>query len=115
MRINGESVSRFHSILRFESNGFFLEDANSKFGTLVEIKEPLKIKPFLPYCIQVGRTVLTILAKIPHRIIKRYSCRGEPIMDEQEIKERYQMQASGLLDITLDEVNINLLKSKHNL
>ena len=33
------------------------------FGTLIEIDSPLKLVPGIPYCIQLGRTVMTIIAK----------------------------------------------------
>lgn len=41
IRITDISVSRCHAILRFEKGNFFLEDHNSKFGTLVLMKKQL--------------------------------------------------------------------------
>ncbi len=44
--INDISVSRTHVVLKYiKDKGFELEDKKSKFGTLVFIKDPIKIDP----------------------------------------------------------------------
>lgn len=40
VRISDISVSRCHAIIKQKSNGFYVEDNMSKFGTLVWIKNP---------------------------------------------------------------------------
>lgn len=58
IRISDISVSRCHAAIKFTNGEFFLEDNNSKFGTLVEEKE-MDINKGNPFaCIQVGRTLL---------------------------------------------------------
>ena len=53
------SVSRVHSILTIENKKIFLEDNNSKFGTLLLVQNPsLKLIEDLPLHIQIGRTYL---------------------------------------------------------
>ena len=53
------SVSRVHSILTIENKNIYLEDNNSKFGTLVLVQSPtLKIIENLPLYIQIGRTFM---------------------------------------------------------
>ena len=53
------SVSRVHSILTIENKKIFLEDNNSKFGTLCLVQNPvLKLIEDLPLHAQVGRTYL---------------------------------------------------------
>ena len=53
------SVSRVHAILRVENKKIFLEDNNSKFGTLCLVQNPvLKLIEDLPLHVQVGRTYL---------------------------------------------------------
>ena len=53
------SVSRVHSIFIIENKKIFLEDNNSKFGTLCLVQNPsLKLIEDLPLHIQVGRTYL---------------------------------------------------------
>ena len=44
LRITDISVSRWHSVIKFENQHFILEDTNSKFGTLVLTKAPIPIK-----------------------------------------------------------------------
>lgn len=43
MRINDISVSRCHAKFKFEDDKFYLQDNLSKFGTLVLIKDRLKL------------------------------------------------------------------------
>ena len=51
------SVSRIHCIMIVENNQVFLEDNDSKFGTLILVQTPnIKISENLPLYIQVGRT-----------------------------------------------------------
>ena len=51
------SVSRIHCIMIVENNQVFIEDNESKFGTLILVQTPnIKISENLPLYIQVGRT-----------------------------------------------------------
>lgn len=43
IRIEDISVSRMHSVLVFENGNFYIEDNNSKFGTLVALNEPFSL------------------------------------------------------------------------
>ena len=53
------SVSRVHSIITIYNQNIFIEDNNSKFGTLVLVQTPkLALGENLPLYIQVGRTFL---------------------------------------------------------
>ena len=53
------SVSRVHSIITIFDQNIFIEDNNSKFGTLVLVQSPnLKLGDNLPLYIQIGRTFL---------------------------------------------------------
>ena len=50
--INDISVSRTHVVLRYiKDKGFELEDRKSKFGTLVFLKDPIKIEPLKCFAI----------------------------------------------------------------
>ena len=45
VRVTDISVSRLHSMIRKSPNGdFFLEDNNSKFGTLVQLRKPFMLQ-----------------------------------------------------------------------
>jgi len=41
IRISDISVSRCHTYIKFHSDGLYVEDNNSKFGTLVRVREGL--------------------------------------------------------------------------
>ena len=53
------SISRIHCLLVRDKNNVYLNDYNSKFGTLILIQSPfLKMSNDLPLNIQIGRTFL---------------------------------------------------------
>ena len=59
------SVSRIHCKINIEENNIFLQDDDSKFGTLVLIQTPtIKMVENLPLFIQVGRTFLNFELKL---------------------------------------------------
>ena len=58
------SVSRIHAILTIENKNVYIQDNNSKFGTLILVQSPsLKIVENLPLYIQIGRTFLDCKTK----------------------------------------------------
>lgn len=73
VRVSDISVSRFHAMIRKDRNGsFYLEDNNSKFGSLVLVQVPkLRILKNSSLSIQIGRTMLTFDIKKPFSL---FSC-----------------------------------------
>jgi hypothetical protein len=67
------SVSRIHCVLTIiGGNKVILEDFNSKFGTLVLIRNPsMQIVNDLPFTVQIGRSYLHMEIKQPFRL---FSC-----------------------------------------
>ncbi len=64
--LNDVSVSRIHFKLYIQDNGIFLEDNDSKFGSLILVQsQVLKITNSLPLFIQIGRTFIKIKLKFP--------------------------------------------------
>lgn len=63
IRINDISVSRFHALLKLEKGEFFLEDSNSKFGTLALIRDPISLTENNSFALQIGRTVFSLSIK----------------------------------------------------
>ena len=43
VRINDISVSRFHAMLKYRDDGFYIEDNNSKFGTIVLVRNKIPL------------------------------------------------------------------------
>ena len=59
------SVSRIHCLLSVEKNNVFIEDNDSKFGTLVLVQTPvIKMTENLPLFIQIGRTFINFNIKL---------------------------------------------------
>eukprot|EP00826_Nyctotherus_ovalis_P051406 TRINITY_DN641_c0_g3_i3.p1 TRINITY_DN641_c0_g3~~TRINITY_DN641_c0_g3_i3.p1 ORF type:complete len:217 (+),score=60.90 TRINITY_DN641_c0_g3_i3:474-1124(+) len=63
VRIPDISVSRLHAQLRCTKDGYYIEDSNSKFGTLALIPR-LEMDPSLSRAVQVGRTAINVTVKL---------------------------------------------------
>lgn len=63
VRINDISVSRCHAIIKCKKDGFYIEDNLSKFGTIVLLKEKLKLAEDHTVAVQVGRSVVSFTIK----------------------------------------------------
>jgi predicted component of type VI protein secretion system len=63
VRINDISVSRCHAIIKCKKDGFYIEDNLSKFGTIVLMKERIKLAEDHTMAIQVGRSVISFTIK----------------------------------------------------
>jgi len=63
IRISDISVSRNHATIKFNGDGFFVQDAKSKFGTLVKIKKSFLLRPYESTAIQIGRSVIHFSTK----------------------------------------------------
>lgn len=56
MKIEDISISRTHAMVRYKQDGFYLEDNDSKFGTIILLKNKLRLSNDQKTLIQVGRT-----------------------------------------------------------
>lgn len=63
VRINDISVSRCHAIIKCKPDGFYIEDNTSKFGTIILLKDKLRLKAHHTMAVQVGRTVISFTIK----------------------------------------------------
>ena len=65
MRINDISISRTHAMIRKIKDEFYLMDLNSKFGTLMAKKGPIKVEVGRALTVQSGRTVMAFAMQTP--------------------------------------------------
>ena len=80
------SVSRIHCILTIGNKNIYLEDNNSKFGTLILVQTPMiKLVKNLPLYIQVGRTFFDCRIK---KSVNLFSCCG--VFDIPNVDFYYQ-------------------------
>eukprot|EP00347_Sterkiella_histriomuscorum_P004352 403360777 len=85
VRITDISVSRFHTLIKLNKKGeVIIQDNQSKFGTLVQLVEPLPVKLNMPLYLQIGRVVAVIFA------IQRFSCIQRCFCALQKSKSREQ-------------------------
>ena len=65
------SVSRIHCVISTENKNVFIEDNNSKFGTLILIQSPsIQMVENLPLYFQVGRTFFNCRYKKPSKLFQ---------------------------------------------
>ena len=60
LRYNDISLSRVHSIIKFDNGVWTLQDNNSKFGTLVLVKQRTPLLMGFPKSVQIGRTMVKL-------------------------------------------------------
>jgi len=63
VRISDISVSRNHANLKLFEGAFYLDDNNSKFGTLLQIPEDFIVLPNKQLALQLGKTFLCFQMK----------------------------------------------------
>ena len=63
VRITDISVSRCHAVVKYREDGFYIEDNNSKFGTIVLLKDKLRLDENNTIAVQVGRTVASFTVR----------------------------------------------------
>jgi hypothetical protein len=64
IRITDISVSRCHALIKLEKGKFYLEDNNSKFGTLVNMKKSFPVAgTYNNISLQIGRTLIYLSMK----------------------------------------------------
>jgi hypothetical protein len=70
IRITDISVSRCHAFIKLEKGNFYLDDNNSKFGTLIHLKKAFNVPMDLTdVSLQVGRTVVSLTVKKGRRFL----------------------------------------------
>ena len=113
------SVSRIHCIMTVEKNQVYIEDNDSKFGTLILVQCPtIKLSENLPLYIQVGRTFFDC------KLIKPFKLFGCCVIEEKnDIYYYYNQNAkfikdhlgmvikSDLSEIDSDNENDNLINN----
>jgi hypothetical protein len=77
VRISDISVSRSHALIRYVQGKLYLEDNESKFGTLVQIRKPVLIDAESSFSVQCGRSVLTITARQNSSCFSCFGCGRE--------------------------------------
>ncbi len=60
IRVADISVSRLHTVIRCAKDGVFIEDNQSKFGTLVYAKGKLELSTDNSFAMQIGRTIISL-------------------------------------------------------
>lgn len=74
VRISDISVSRNHALVRYQQGHLYLEDNESKFGTLVQVRKPISLDQESAFSIQCGRTVLNFACRSRTRCFSCFGC-----------------------------------------
>jgi RING-variant domain/FHA domain len=86
LKIQDISVSRNHAFIKVKNSSLYLEDCNSKFGTLVKIKKDLSLDLDNKVLIQCGRTLLKLSPAKPWNL---FGCFGV-CRKSREIEDEFQ-------------------------
>ena len=106
--LNDISISRVHCILTIDSKNAYLEDNNSKFGTLVLIQSPvIKLAENLPLFIQVGRSFFKCQIKTN---LKIFSCCG--IFEKPNVNFYHQQNQKCMQKILTIKTENNYLEDE---
>ena len=65
LRVSDISVSRLHSHIFMHNDKFFIQDNQSKFGTLVQVKRPIVLSQYGSYWFQSGSSLSKIYLERP--------------------------------------------------
>jgi len=87
IRISDISVSRNHAVIRVTRTGLYLEDNESKFGTLVRINKPIILNKGSNLCVQAGRSLIQFNFKKNFKLLSCFSCgkaNGESTPESRE-------------------------------
>eukprot|EP01017_Pseudomicrothorax_dubius_P043384 TRINITY_DN7212_c0_g1_i3.p1 TRINITY_DN7212_c0_g1~~TRINITY_DN7212_c0_g1_i3.p1 ORF type:complete len:522 (+),score=97.84 TRINITY_DN7212_c0_g1_i3:156-1721(+) len=85
IRIPDISVSRFHASIRHDKGEFFVEDHNSKFGTLLLSPNPMLLEAeFGEYTVQIGRSLLTFSTEREKKYTISASCFSNISVEKDE-------------------------------
>ena len=102
------SVSRIHSLMTIENKNVYIEDNNSKFGTLVLCQSPkIKLSENLPLYFQVGRTFFIFCVK---KIQKFFNCCGvseRPSLYEYHKQNQAQINSKKLFTVKTENDDEN--------
>ena len=98
LSISEISVSRFHCIIHKDEGDLFLEDNNSKFGTLILVQNNnMVMNDYMPLKVQINKTYIELKITIPLRLT---CCKNSLTLDSKEYD--YQIQNQVKLDIILN-------------
>lgn len=101
--MNDISVSRSHATLKLTQQGLLLEDNNSKFGTLVLVREGFPmLKTRNNVYLQVGRTLVQVNVKANWKYVMKYSKYVEQVNNEYNTKNYFMRQANIVEDHNQD-------------
>jgi hypothetical protein len=65
LRVSDISVSRIHARIFMQGNLFYVDDHNSKFGTLIQVKRPVVLSQYDQYWLQSGSSLSKINVERP--------------------------------------------------
>ena len=90
------SISRFHSIIHKVKGELYIEDNNSKFGTLILVQnDKIEINSSMPLKLQINRTYIKIKMDIP----MYFSCCNDNTNNTENEKTDYQNQNREFLNV----------------
>ena len=97
------SVSRIHCVISTENKNVYIEDNNSKFGTLILIQSPsIQMVENLPLYFQVGRTYFNCRYKKPSKLFQCCGVSERPNLFYYHKQNKMQVKAKTMYTVKTD-------------
>lgn len=97
------SISRVHCLISIENKNIFIEDNNSKFGTLILIQAPsIQIVENLPLYFQVGRTFFNCRYKKSSKLFQCCGVSERPNLFYYHNQNKVQVNAKKVFTVKTD-------------
>ena len=106
IRIADISVSRLHAVVQLSQGAFFIEDQNSKFGTLVQVKQAVPLAVGVAVTLQVNRTTVVLKVKQPWRLLQCCGCfkrAPSPVTDKGASERKVELSSEERQDSARSE------------
>ena len=89
-------MSRCHAIIKCKQDGFYIEDNTSKFGTIILLKNKLRLKALHTMAVQVGRTVISFTIKYVQSEKEKLKSDITKVLDSKKNMGKPAIKSSGI-------------------
>ena len=103
VRMTDISISRNHAFFKYSSDGIYLEDNGSKFGTLVQLQNNVMFLPNKIFALQSGKIYITI--KMVRTFIGWMLCYHNKELDSQDFNDYFKKQTIKVEEKVIENIN----------
>jgi hypothetical protein len=109
VRMTDISISRNHAFFKLNSDGVYLEDNGSKFGTLVQLQNNITFLPGKVFALQSGKIYITI--NMTRTFIGWLLCYQNKELMRQDYNDYFEKQKIVVEEKIIENINIVVIES----